>query len=1268
MIIRRSALLIAVLFGLVASPLLAQETKVEQLQTLLQAESDDPSRLELRKELSVLLALSDSARAADCITEGIALAERLKDEESKRFFEVQQGMLLFTAGQYEQAKSHCKAILEQSTSPLVKGHCLQVLGRYYNSQKQDSLSLASHREALELFESLEHLTGIAESANSLGMALSDQGQNPLALEAFEKSIQAYRLGGNEIGASTPMINKAIVYGKEDKKKEALSLYTEALALQKKIGNKGNVAATLNKIGNVHVQLQDYAKAIPYYLESLKIKEELGDKRQIAMTLSNLGNVYRKAGNLQEALRFYERSIALSIEIGDKRGEGISLNSMGNLYRKEGDDSLASIYYKRSLNISKETGDKLGAAFCLMSLGQIYLEDPNKEELAFTHFNEAFAICKEMNYTRWLRTFLKDIGSWYTTQGNIARALEFYSDALKLVEETKDTLGKGDMYTVLASLNESQGNTAEALTYQQQALEQYQTISHASRIAGAKTALADLYVNSGQYQQAFDHALQGLVAFQEMQDTCSFSPAYLTMGTASAALQQYEAARLYLQDALRYAEKCSKGSDIARAAIALGQVYQTEQVQTQAITYFERALASAQKTKERELIKEAAGMLYPYYQQRGLYEKAFETLNLYQANKDSLFNEANTRTLVQKEMEYAYAQEQQEAAMERQQAEAAQQRVLDRQKWLTYMFIGGFVAALLIALAVYRNFRNKQKANILLRKQKAELEELDHLKSRLFANISHELRTPLTLISSPVESLLHEPQGLNAQARAKLDLVQRNSQQLRGLVDDILDLSKLESNRVELHEEPTALAPFLRRVFSNFESLATHLELNYSSMISGLDDAWLQIDAGKVEKVLNNLLSNAVKHTPSGGLVRLLASKTEGRLQLRVEDTGQGIAAADLPHIFDRFFQSKQPDAPIQGGTGIGLALARELVQLMGGSISVESEVGKGSCFTVLLPWQEVAAQEQAPESTEVQETENISLAHLQLSDVPDAEKRFTVLVVEDHPDMQQFVSGLLRMRYKVKLAGNGKEALDVLAREHIDLIVTDVMMPEMDGYTLLQHLKAAADLRAIPVIMLTALDSEDKKLDALTLGVDDYLTKPFSPEELLARTYNLLLRYEARQEEARLSPDDHATAPDTPTRAVENPAPAPQEQAVSSSPAALAQELEVLETSESEAAWLQEVAEEIRKELENPDFQLNDLADRLLLSEQQFYRKMKKITGLPPKKYQQEVALQEARKLLEKGAYGNVTAICFSVGMSNVSRFSQLYEARFGKKPKAYFK
>jgi DNA-binding response OmpR family regulator len=249
--------------------------------------------------------------------------------------------------------------------------------------------------------------------------------------------------------------------------------------------------------------------------------------------------------------------------------------------------------------------------------------------------------------------------------------------------------------------------------------------------------------------------------------------------------------------------------------------------------------------------------------------------------------------------------------------------------------------------------------------------------------------------------------------------------------------------------------------------------------------------------------------------------------------------------------------------------------------------------------------------------------------------------------MQRFIQQLLSHKYHTFVANHGKQALEILGKESIDLVVSDVMMPEMDGYTLLKHLKEHNSYTNIPVVMLTALNNEDSKLQALTIGVDDYLSKPFSPEELMARVHNLLERYAVRQ---------------MVVKEIQEEAKELQTEGVVSEGLSSEQEIK-----QKDIEWLKEVENSMRKELENAEFNIGSLADTFFLSQRQFQRKMKKVTGLTPKKFQQEVALQEGRKLLENKTYSTVKAIAYSVGMSNVWRFSQLYETRFGKSPSDYF-
>ena len=561
--------------------------------------------------------------------------------------------------------------------------------------------------------------------------------------------------------------------------------------------------------------------------------------------------------------------------------------------------------------------------------------------------------------------------------------------------------------------------------------------------------------------------------------------------------------------------------------------------------------------------------------------------------------------------------------------------------------------ILIALAFYRNFRNKKKANILLsqqnqaiEQQKQRLQQLDESRSQFFANISHELRTPLTLISGPLESLSKQ-KAYNEDAT---QIALRNTRKLKGLVDDILDLSKLESFRIKVEETPVNVRALMSRVASNYESMAGRLEIEFQTAIDDTIADWLRLDAPKLEKIVNNLLMNAIKYTGAGGRVALIITRADEYLRIQVNDSGQGIPAEDLPYIFERYFQSRQPKAPIQGGTGIGLSLAHELAIIMDGELTVESEVGKGSKFTCLLPYRVaidpgVRAEDFAIiERGEVYHDDVANEAIASTVEVPESAR---ILYVEDNLDMQEYTSNLLRESYKVTTVSNGRKALEHLAANDFDLVITDAMMPEMDGYTLIEHMKSDEQYQMIPIIMLTALNFEDNKLQALAIGVDDYLTKPFSATELMARAKNLIARSATRK--SWLS-DMRNEQTDTPNPSTSD-----------------SQEEEVLSIQKSDVTWLKEVQAHIWDQVEDETFNITNLADQFHLSRRQFQRRIKKMTGLSPKQYQHEISLQKARQLLEQSAYANVSAVAYASGIRNPSRFAQMYYQRFGKKPGDYF-
>lgn len=527
-------------------------------------------------------------------------------------------------------------------------------------------------------------------------------------------------------------------------------------------------------------------------------------------------------------------------------------------------------------------------------------------------------------------------------------------------------------------------------------------------------------------------------------------------------------------------------------------------------------------------------------------------------------------------------------------------------------------------------------------QTEELRQLDKVKSGFFANVSHELRTPLTLMLGPISSMLKSGE-LGARNFTYARLAHQNGEQLLKLVGEILDLQKLESGKLELHPRPVLLYPLLKRIAAQFESLAQNRSIVFVFLYRAEKSLQIEVDAAKLELVLNNLLSNAMKFTEAGGRVEFRAEDLAHSIRLTVTDTGRGIHPDDLPLVFDRFFQSRQPDAPTEGGTGIGLALVRELSVLFGGDVRVQSPVaaGRGSAFTFEFPRVEVMgvaqpAAEPAPEPETGSFAPPVAASH-------DSADKPSLLLVEDNPDLQTYLQLLLSETYRVVVAGNGQTALDLLAEggEHRapELIVSDIMMPVMDGFQLLEKLKNDGRYRHIPVVMLTARADMRDKLRALRIGVDDYLLKPFEEEELLVRVAALIERYRDR----RRGWTDNPEAPETEAGAEQQPPGVPM--------------------SEFDAAWLASLEALVAAEAQNDLLSVGWLADRLHLSERHFQRRLKLLTGLSPNAYIKEVRLETARTLIEQGRVRSVKEAAWAVSFRDEKYFSQQFRERFGKYP-----
>ena len=460
-----------------------------------------------------------------------------------------------------------------------------------------------------------------------------------------------------------------------------------------------------------------------------------------------------------------------------------------------------------------------------------------------------------------------------------------------------------------------------------------------------------------------------------------------------------------------------------------------------------------------------------------------------------------------------------------------------------------LAAALIAAVMVRVSNDLRWADFRTRRDLASandrLKALDRAKSRFFANLSHELRTPLTLALAPMQSLLEDPRRLDPQQRESIRLAERNALRLLKLVDDLLELARAETAGLRLRLAPVDMSRLLLDLVDQVRPLAGRKRLKLTLEAEG-PVREIRGDRDHLERIALNLLGNAVKFTPDRGSVRVRIAELDDAVRVEVQDTGIGIPESDLGRIFERFHQVDSSSTRRFGGTGIGLALARELVELHGGVIEATSAVGKGTTLAFEIPFappdslpveqEEASVDEQAaplglPEwHDQLRRSPGYRLVDIEEATErrraprPQSDEAPTVLVVEDNADMVTFLGGLLGSRYRVMTAGDGKEGLEQIRTRRPDLVITDVMMPRMTGFELIERMRADPGMSEIPVIVLTARGEVEDRVEGRATGADAYIAKPFHSGELMAAVRGLLSTARVRRQESRQRRDESVEA------------------------------------------------------------------------------------------------------------------------------------------------
>lgn len=538
----------------------------------------------------------------------------------------------------------------------------------------------------------------------------------------------------------------------------------------------------------------------------------------------------------------------------------------------------------------------------------------------------------------------------------------------------------------------------------------------------------------------------------------------------------------------------------------------------------------------------------------------------------------------------------------------------------------------IALSIYAFYINRKmrQANRKLISLNAEMKEVTAQKLQFFTNVSHEVRTPLTLILAPLDRLIVSLR--ESPYASDLGLIQKNANRLLRVINQILDFRKVEGKQEKLAVREIDLVPFVGEIKSYFDSMASVRAISYT-FTSSIKQCTLWIDPDLLEKVFFNLLSNAFKFTPGGGSVRIELTEEGDRVFIRVVDTGSGIQPGNLPHLFDRFYTEDR-----SMGTGIGLHLVKEYIHMHGGEIRVESEPGQRTTFTVCLrkgkahfedsDLMETSVSHQAYEASRLDDSETKAMLSITYP--------YTILITEDDDEVRSFLEREFSLHFKIRTAANGKDALRVLEEEEISLVVSDVMMPEMNGFELCRTIKSQLPFSHIPVILLTALTDERQRIFGITGGADDYIQKPFHTDYVKIKIIHLLQERQKLRERLLEKLRDNKL---------------------------LLSEPEKVESIDD--TFLRKFAEQIEAVYADPEYNVEKLSETLGLSRGHLHRKIKELTGTAPVEFLRTYRLNKATQLLRQNAY-TVSEVAYRTGFSSPAYFSKCFKAVYGVTPTEY--
>lgn len=865
----------------------------------------------------------------------------------------------------------------------------------------------------------------------------------------------------------------------------------------------------------------------------------------------------------------------------------------------GDFKRESNHWAQEVNLTTVDADSIHKS--VYRLGQSYLNQ-GESDLA----TEQFELCQKYAIER-MDTFVvaatyDALASVMSQIGDREGAIAYYLKSIRVLEKLGKNSGLAQAYINMGVAYFELDDLEKAMESRKNGTTYAELTGNPYLINKARLAVAGSYNSFDQPDSALHLLLPTVIYFESENNLRFLNGTYNELGITYSNLGKPDSAIMYYEKSIALLKGHGYSFALPGTLVNYGHVLNKTGKYSEAVQACQEALPIVRTLSYPSLESEICGCLYANFKAVNQTDSALHYYELQLMLEDSINNVEIQKSILEEEMESSFSQEK-EVIIADANAVIAEEKSL-RMVWV----IGAFI--LLAALVIlYLAFRQKQKSNAIIQREKHYLDNLLH-------NLVHEFRTPLTLIKGPTEELLKKDSE-----NKLLKLVDKNSDQMLSLVNQVLDFAKIKAGRLEVKNEITNLHLFTNDTIALFEPIAREKKVTLSNDVQNKKSS-IKVDGDKLFKIISNLLTNAIKYSNDGAKVVLKTNVINGFLIVEVSDTGIGISTVDQEKVFDKFYQVDATITRKGEGTGLGLAFVKELVQLMNGEISLTSKLGQGTNVQVKLP---VKMVEDYTESTSALGVVQEEIQTLKRTDTIDTTtNKSKILVVEDNSDLQDFLNQILTAEgYEVHSAMNGllgvEKALEIIP----DLVISDVMMPEMDGYQVVQQLKNNFATEHIPIVILTAKASFDSMIEGLGSGADDYLSKPFKSQELILRVTNQIKRQQILQQKYLQSGDT---------------------------------EVPVVKHA------LIEKIEEITKADLTTQLSVEELAEKCALSRSQLHRKVKFITGLSTTGLLTKIRLDLALDDLQKTDL-TVSEIAYNYGYNDPAHFTKLFKKEFSKTP-----